>query len=107
VVAPDAVVPETAVIDFLVAISVLPMATFTTMSVLGGAHDMPGWMGGQESGLENLQMDLLESPEESDGDEVVEPEEPDFPEVDEAVDEEAEEDASSRMIDLPFRLFED
>ena len=107
VVAPDAVVPDTAVIDFLVAISVLPMATFTTMSVLGGAHDMPGWMRGQESGLENLHMDLLESPGESDGDEVVEPEESDFPEAEEDVEEETEEEDSSRMIDLPFRLFED
>ena len=35
VIFPNAVVPNTAVIDFLVAISVLPMATFTTLSVLG------------------------------------------------------------------------
>ena len=107
VVAPDAVVPDTAVIDFLVAISVLPMATFTTMSVLGGAHDMPGWMRGQESGLENLHMDLLEGPGESGSDEVVYPEESDPPEAEGDVEEEAEEDDSSRMIDLPFRLFED
>ena len=52
-------------------------------------------------------MDLLESPGESDGDEVVEPEESDFPEAEEDVEEETEEEDSSRMIDLPFRLFED
>jgi hypothetical protein len=106
VVVPDAVVPETAVIDFLVAISVLPMATFTTMSVLGGTHDMPNWMKGQGSGLENLQMDLLEAPDE---DEEIEappiydatvPEEPEVEEVE-------EEEEESRMIDLPFRLFDD
>ena len=33
-----------AIIDFLVAISVLPVAVFTTISVLAGAHDMPDWM---------------------------------------------------------------
>jgi len=105
-VVPDAVVPETAVIDFLVAISVLPMATFTTLSVLGGAHDMPEWMKGQESGLENLQMDLLEAPEEEgEADtfpipDVLEPEES------ETDDGEGDEE-DSRMIDLPFRLFDD
>lgn len=104
VVVPDAVIPETAVIDFLVAISVLPMATFTTISVLAGSHEMPSWMRGQESGLENLQMDLLEGPEESEVDGVVEPQESDFPEADEPLE---DGDDSSRMIDLPFRLFED
>ena len=68
---------------------------------------MPDWMRGQESGLENLHMDLLEGPGESGGDEVVEPEEADSPEADEGVEEEADEEDSSRMIDLPFRLFED
>ena len=100
-VVPDAVVPETAVIDFLVAISVLPMATFTTLSVLAGTHDMPDWMKGQESGLENLQMDLLEAPETE--------EEPEAPSIyDTAEPEESETDEEeSRMIDLPFRLFDD
>ena len=100
-------VPDTAVIDFLVAISVLPMAPFTTISVLGGAHDMPGWMRGQESGLENLHLDLLEGPGDSGGDEVVDPGGSALPEAERDVEEEAEEDDSSRMIDLPFRLFED
>ena len=107
VVAPDAAIPDTAVIDFLVAISVLPMATFTTMSVLGGAHDMPGWMRGQESGLENLQMELLEGPEDSDDEGAEESHEPDPTEDEEDVEQGGEDDDSSRMIDLPFRLFED
>ena len=100
-VVPDAVVPETAVIDFLVAISVLPMATFTTLSVLAGTHDMPDWMKGQESGLENLQMDLLEAPEVEEETEVT-------PIYDAAEQGEPETDEEeSRMIDLPFRLFDD
>ena len=52
-------------------------------------------------------MDLLEGPGESGSDEVVYPEESDPPEAEGDVEEEAEEDDSSRMIDLPFRLFED
>ena len=101
---PDAAVPETAVIDFLVAISVLPMATFTTLSVLGGSNDMPDWMKNQESMLENLQMDLIGAPEtDSDTDSEVsfEPRE--------ASEEENGDDDSeqgSRMIDLPY-LFDD
>ena len=104
-VVPGAKVPETPVIDFLVAISVLPMATFTTLSVLGGAHDMPPWMKGQESGLENLQMDLLEAPEEEEADTspILDALESEEPEVD---DSEGDEEGS-RMIDLPFRLFDD
>jgi len=104
-VVPDAVVPETAVIDFLVAISVLPMATFTTMSVLGGTHDMPNWMKGQGSELENLQMDLLEAPDEDEETEVS----PiyDAPIPDESEGEAEGDEEESRMIDLPFRLFDD
>ena len=68
---------------------------------------MPDWMKGQESGLENLQMDLLEAPEEE-GDgadafpmpDVLEPEEP-------GVDDSEGDEDDSRMIDLPFRLFDD
>tara|TARA_B110000263_G_scaffold205568_1_gene186204 strand:- start:577 stop:768 length:192 start_codon:yes stop_codon:yes gene_type:complete len=63
-------------------------------------------MRGQESGLENLQMDLLEAPDE--GEEIeaspiydaTVPEEPEVEEVE-------EEEEGSRMIDLPFRLFDD
>ena len=67
---------------------------------------MPEWMKGQESGLENLQMDLLEAPEEEgEADtfpipDVLEPEES------ETDDGEGDEE-DSRMIDLPFRLFDD
>ena len=112
---PDSAIPETAVIDFLVAISVLPMATFTTLSVLGGAYDMPDWMKGQEHGLENLQMELLDAPQEDSEEEEdgISPftlpdfSKPEDDEQDERDDEEPEEEESGRMIDLPFRLFED
>ena len=102
VIFPNATVPDTAVIDFLVAISVLPMATFTTLSVLGGSNDMPIWMKGHDSSLENLQMDLIEAPGAD--------EEENFEGMSEErlVDENNEEDSDegSRMIDLPY-LFDD
>ena len=103
VIFPNATVPDTAVIDFLVAISVLPMATFTTLSVLGGSNEMPAWMRGQDSSLENLQMDLIEAPdsdiekEDSDGDRREELR---------GSEEEDESEEGSRMIDLPY-LFDD
>ena len=102
VIFPNATVPDTAVIDFLVAISVLPMATFTTLSVLGGSNDMPIWMKGHDSSLENLQMDLIEAPGAD--------EEENFEGMSEErlVGENNEEDSDegSRMIDLPY-LFDD
>jgi hypothetical protein len=62
---------------------------------------MPDWMKGQESGLENLQMDLLEAPEAEEEPEAT-------PIFDAAEPEESETDEEeSRMIDLPFRLFDD
>jgi hypothetical protein len=113
-------IPDVAIIDFLVAISVLPVAVFTTISVLGGAHDMPDWMHDPEEKIENLNQNLLEedaTPEvgdDGDGDDSdplaefgawkrttgAEDEE----ESDSAL---AEEDESNRMIDLPFGLFDD
>ena len=112
---PDSAIPDTAIIDFLVAISVLPMATFTTLSVLGGAYDMPDWMKGQEHGLENLQMELLDAPQEDSEEEeggissfaLPDFSKPEDEEQDEQDDEEPEEEEGGRMIDLPFRLFED
>ena len=101
-IAPGAEVPETAILDFIVAISVLPMATFTTVSVLGGSQEMPDWMFGQESSLESLRTKEL-----GDGTENEESEE-DEPAVilnDESGEE--EEESSSRMIDTPFDLFRD
>tara|TARA_B100001179_G_C18571712_1_gene395458 strand:- start:196 stop:1311 length:1116 start_codon:yes stop_codon:yes gene_type:complete len=114
VVAPEAEVPETAILDYIVAISVLPMATFTTISVLGGSKSMPEWMMGQEEGLESLRGMQLEAsgekdastlegiPEISDGHVRVGD---DDQEGDEA--EAGEKGESSRMIDLPFSLFDD
>ena len=99
-IAPGAEVPETAILDFIVAISVLPMATFTTVSVLGGSQEMPDWMFGQESSLESLRTKELGSGaehEESDEDD---------PEVILSDDSgEEDEESSSRMIDTPFDLF--
>ena len=101
-IAPGAEVPETAILDFIVAISVLPMATFTTVSVLGGSQEMPDWMFGQESSLESLRTKEL-----GDGTENEEPDE-DQPAV--TLNHESgeeDEESPSRMIDTPFDLFSD
>ena len=100
-IAPGAEVPETAILDFIVAISVLPMATFTTISVLGGSQDMPDWMFGQESALESLRTKEL-----GDGTEPQEPieEEKEIYENEES-DEAEDQGVYSRMIDTPLDLF--
>ena len=56
----EAVIPEKALLDSIVAISVLPMATFTTFSVLSGMKEMPEWMLGQEEKLKNMNINSLE-----------------------------------------------
>ena len=100
VIFPDAAVPDTAVIDFLVAISVLPMATFTTLSVLGGANDMPIWMRGNDGSLENLQMDLIEGPDDNfEVDNAGTVSENDIPREEGEIRDSEE---GSRMIDLPY-----
>jgi hypothetical protein len=103
-VAPEAQVPETAIIDFLVAISVLPMAAFTTISVLGGSNGLSPWMKDKEEDLENLSQQSLPLPkdeEEIEGqyEEKIENEEDNITSKDEKDDEEG------RMIDIPFNLF--
>ena len=101
-IAPGAEVPEPAILDFIVAISVLPMATFTTVSVLGGSQEMPEWMFGQESALVSLRTKELgggTEPEESEEDEMA------VTSNDES--DEEDEESSSRMIDTPFDLFSD
>jgi hypothetical protein len=35
---------STSLIDLIVAMGVLPIATFTTISVLAGGYDVPDWM---------------------------------------------------------------
>ena len=48
-------VPETSFLDMLVALAVLPLATFTTMGVLGGGrYDLPDWLVNTESQWEDL-----------------------------------------------------
>ena len=94
-IAPDAEMPETAILDFIVAISVLPMATFTTISVLGGSQTLPEWMFGQEAALESLRAKELGSGRQ---DTLVE-------ERDEIETERNETSKGSRMIDIPFDLF--
>jgi hypothetical protein len=48
-------VPETSFLDMLVALAVLPLATFTTMAVLGGGrHDLPDWLVNSEAQWEDL-----------------------------------------------------
>ena len=111
---PESEIPDAAIIDFLVAISVLPVAVFTTISVLAGAQDMPDWMLDPEDKLENLNQNLLEneghSTEEDKEDEIAN----DFPpwkrtSIDsESTEEESEtNNDEGRMIDLPYGLFDD
>ena len=99
-IAPDAEVPPKAIIDFLIAISVLPLATFTSISVLGGSNGIPKWMLSTEDRMENLQMGLLEAPDEE------------VPTLDDLGvggilhEDEGEGDDDGGMIDIPFELFD-
>ena len=99
-IAPGAEVPETAILDFIVAISVLPMATFTTISVLGGSQNMPRWMFGQELSLESLRAKELDS-----GEEPTDSEQGDVVAQDEGESNGIGEGSTSRMIDTPFDIF--
>ena len=100
-ISPGAEVPETAILDFIVAISVLPMATFTTISVLGGSQNMPEWMFSRESTLQSLRTKELGS-----GTESKEPIEDEMRNLENEESDEAEnQEVSSRMIDTPFDLF--
>ena len=72
----DIEIPETSFLDLLVALSVLPLATFTTMAVLGGGrHDLPDWLVDAErnwkdpSDEEQELLDMLDDSEEEAGDE--------------------------------------
>ncbi len=95
-VAPEAQIPETAIIDFLVAISVLPMAAFTTISVLGVSNGIPSWMKNKEKDLENLSQQSLPEPKEEE-----EEQQETLSEIRETESEYQEE----RMIDIPRDLF--
>ena len=54
-------VPETSFLDLLVALAVLPLATFTTMAALGGGRDnLPDWLVNGESKWENIEDDDIE-----------------------------------------------
>ena len=108
-VAPDAEIPPTAILDYIVAISVLPMATFTTISVLGGSQKMPEWMFGQDSGLESLRGgELKQSFQEGSTEQSpsAESQQVEIRELPGDGDNEIER-GEGRMIDLPFSLFED
>jgi hypothetical protein len=102
-VAPEAQIPETAILDFLVAISVLPMAAFTTISVLGGSNGLSPWMKNKEDELENLAQQSLPEPtlestsnSEDNGNEY---------QINEESDTNVEGINEERMIDVPFDLF--
>lgn len=102
-ISPDAEIPKSAVIDFLIAISVLPLATFTSISVLGGSNGVPDWMLEPQQRLENLQMESLEAPKyQADHDST-----PSL--TDEGgpfgMLETEQESVPGGMIDLPFELF--
>ena len=112
---PEESIPDAAIIDFLVAISVLPVAVFTTISVLGGAHDMPDWMRDQEEKIVNLNQDVLEEKNKQENEEEkTDPLDGFTPwkrttnsDNDSTNEEQSEQDQGSRMIDLPFNLFDD
>lgn len=111
---PESEIPDAAIIDFLVAISVLPVAVFTTISVLAGAQDMPDWMLDPEDKLENLNQNLLENEGHSTEEDKEDESANEFPpwkriSIDsESIEEESEtNDDEGRMIDLPFGLFDD
>jgi hypothetical protein len=112
---PEESIPDAAIIDFLVAISVLPVAVFTTISVLGGAHDMPNWMRDQEEKIVNLNQDVLEEKNKQENEEEkIDPLDGFTPwkrttnsDNDSTNEGESESDQGSRMIDLPFNLFDD
>tara|TARA_Y100001936_G_scaffold171895_1_gene168242 strand:- start:7 stop:981 length:975 start_codon:yes stop_codon:yes gene_type:complete len=104
---PEQSIPDGAIIDFLVAMSVLPVAVFTTISVLGGAHDMPDWMRDQEEKIENLKNPQLEE-KLSPNDMAEENIETDFQTEFTTIErEDKSEEEISRMIDIPFNLFDD
>ena len=106
-VAPEAEVPQTAIIDFLVAISVLPMAAFTTISVLGGSNGLSQWMKDKEDDLENLSQQSLPEPKENEeimtrDEEKIDNKEKSF----DIISTDEKDDEGSRMIDVPFDLFD-
>ena len=54
----NVVIPESSFLDLLVALSLLPMAIFTTMAVLGGGEqDPPKWFIGNEDDWEKMDSD--------------------------------------------------
>tara|TARA_B100001027_G_scaffold82398_1_gene56478 strand:- start:3349 stop:4446 length:1098 start_codon:yes stop_codon:yes gene_type:complete len=101
-ISPDAEIPKSAVIDFLIAISVLPLATFTSISVLGGSNGIPDWMLDPEERLDNLKMGSLEAPE-SEKDYQLIPSLSDEGDSSDRIEVENE-SSQGRMIDLPFEL---
>ena len=55
----DVEVPETSFLDMLVALAVLPLATFTTMAVLGGGrYDLPDWLVNRDAKWVNMDDDI-------------------------------------------------
>ena len=106
-VAPEAEVPQTAIIDFLVAISVLPMAAFTTISVLGGSNGLSQWMKDKEDNLENLSQQSLPEPKGYENARVQKEEKNEY--IEENYDTSninKKDDDEERMIDVPFNLFD-
>ena len=54
----NVIIPESSFLDLLVALSLLPMAIFTTMAVLGGGEqDPPKWFIGNEDDWEKMDTD--------------------------------------------------
>ena len=97
-------IPESSFLDLLVALSLLPMAIFTTMAVIGGGEqDPPRWFIGIED-----EWETLESGEDAVGlpapGQTTEGTGTDVHEEDEGVIEEDEEDDSFLFSDLAEQL---
>ena len=101
----DVEIPESSFLDLLVALSLLPMAIFTTMAVLGGGEqDPPRWFVGTEEDWFNLNPEDDEAVGLPAPGETTEGTGEDVHEIEEAEGEEEEEDESFLFSDLAEQL---
>jgi hypothetical protein len=97
-VSPNADIPKGSSIDSVVALSVLPMAAFTTISVLGGSNGIPDWMKSKEEELENLSQQSLPEPKEIVNEEEISEE---ILVQNDTINSDLKQDEEERMIDIP------
>ena len=101
----DVDIPESSFLDLLVALSLLPLAIFTTMAVLGGGEqDPPKWLIGNEGDWVNLYPEEDEAVGLPAPGETTEGTGEDVHEIEESPEEEEEEDESFLFSDLAEEL---